>query len=75
MEKETKKRKPKKIEEKEVIDKLEQTSIKTKVTIKEYEQLYILHLKKNNLKNSLLNRKTFEIINKDKLIIVGLKEK
>lgn len=28
-----------------------------------------LYLKTNNLKNSLLNRKTFEIINKDKLEI------
>lgn len=69
MEKETKKRKPKKIEEKEIIDNSKQTSIITKVTNKEYEKLYRLYLKTNNLKNSLLNRKTFEIINKDKLEI------
>ena len=71
MEKETKKRKPKKIEEKEMIDNSEQTSIITKVTSKEYEKLYRIYLKNNNFKNSLLNRKTFEIYNKGKIIIEG----
>ena len=65
MEKETKKRKPKKIEDSE------QTAIITKVTSKEYEKLYRLYLKNNNFKNSLLNRKTFENYNKGKIIIEG----
>ena len=71
MEKETKKRKPKKIEEKEIIDNSEQTAIITKVTNKEYEKLYRIYLKNNNFKNSLLNRKTFENYNKGKIIIEG----
>ena len=71
MEKEVKKRKPKKFIEKDIINNSEQLSIKTKVTKKEYEQLYIEFLRNNNLKNSMLNRKTFEINNKDKITIEG----